>query len=109
MSRRPKRAVFVIVALALLYEGSAPRATHAQSPVCGFPAGYPGDLAPAASIAARATRIAAGDPFFGQDSNQWGEWIADVERPAEHLRGRYQLALEEARTLMRLGCGTAGR
>jgi len=330
MSRRPKRAVFVIVALALLYEGSAPRATHAQSPVCGFPAGYPGDLAPAASIAAwmaaratavglppelpvmaslvesglqnlnfgdadsvgffqmrvgvwnkgiyagypanpdlqvkwfldratavlgdamlhggrellnqpdefgkwidaalrsragrgryqlrlddarqliaagralagswpfdgstpaddapratitawlatralaaglpgelpvmaalvesglrnlpaegsdaagyfamrvsiwntgpyagfpekpelqvkwfidqanaaRATRIAAGDPFFGQDSNQWGEWIADVERPAEHLRGRYQLALEEARTLMLLGCGTAGR
>lgn len=61
MSRRPKRAVFVIVALALLYEGSAPRAAHAQSPVCGFPAGYPGELAPAASIAAwmaaRATAV----------------------------------------------------
>ena len=54
---------------------------------------------------ARAQRIAAGDVYFGQDPNQFGEWIADVERPAEHLRGRYQLALEEARTLMRLGCG----
>jgi hypothetical protein len=58
------------------------------------------------AIAARARRIAAGDPFFAQDPAQWGEWIADVERPAEHLRGRYQLVLEEARTLMRLGCGT---
>jgi hypothetical protein len=54
--------------------------------------------------AARASRIAAGADFFGSDPAQWGEWIADVERPAEHLRGRYQLKLEEARVLMRSGC-----
>lgn len=52
MSIRPKRAVFVIVAVAALGDASAPRAAQAQSSVCAFPAGYPGDLAPAASIAA---------------------------------------------------------
>ena len=36
------------------------------------------------------------------DPQRWGEWIADVERPAEADRGRYQLRLEEARSLM---CG----
>jgi hypothetical protein len=28
------------------------------------------------------------------------EWIADAERPAEQFRGRYQLRLEEARSLI---------
>jgi hypothetical protein len=36
------------------------------------------------------------------DPQRWGEWIADVERPAEADRGRYQLRLEEARSLI---CG----
>jgi hypothetical protein len=58
----------------------------------------------AASV--RAARIAAGEPFFGADPQKWGEWIADVERPAEHLRGQYQLRLEEARMLMEAGCMT---
>jgi hypothetical protein len=40
------------------------------------------------------------DPTFGDDPDQWGEWIADVERPPEHLRGRYQLRLREARQLI---------
>ena len=31
-------------------------------------------------------------------------WIADVERPAEADRGRYQLRLEDARQLMVVGC-----
>jgi cell wall-associated NlpC family hydrolase/uncharacterized membrane protein YgcG len=31
----------------------------------------------------------------------YGEWIADVERPAAQYRGRYQLRLEEARELLR--------
>ena len=31
---------------------------------------------------------------------QYGEWIADVERPAEQYRGRYQLRLSEARELL---------
>jgi hypothetical protein len=27
------------------------------------------------------------------DPSAWGEWIADVERPAEEYRGRYQPSL----------------
>ncbi len=34
------------------------------------------------------------------DPNQFGEWIADVERPAEQYRGRYQLKLDEANRLL---------
>ena len=30
------------------------------------------------------------------DPNQFGEWIADVERPAEQYRGRYQLKLDDS-------------
>jgi hypothetical protein len=37
------------------------------------------------------------------DPNQYGEWIADVERPAEQYRGRYQLRLSEARALLAAG------
>jgi hypothetical protein len=46
-------------------------------------------------------RIAAGDAGFGKDPSGWGEWIADVERPAEQYRGRYQLRLAEAQRLLR--------
>jgi hypothetical protein len=35
------------------------------------------------------------------DPRQYGEWIADVERPAAQYRGRYQLQLDEARALLR--------
>ena len=49
-------------------------------------------------------RIAEGNLFFGSDPSKWGDWIADVERPAEADRGRYQLRLEEARQLMVVGC-----
>jgi hypothetical protein len=35
------------------------------------------------------------------DPSGYGEWIADVERPAEQYRGRYQERLEEARQLLR--------
>ena len=56
------------------------------------------------ALAAKIQRIADGDPFFGSDSSQYGEWIADVERPAAMFRGRYQLRLEEARLLMTSGC-----
>ena len=34
------------------------------------------------------------------DPNQYGEWIADVQRPAEQFRGRYQLRLDDARDLL---------
>ena len=43
-------------------------------------------------------RVAAGEPI--DDPNSFGEWIADVERPAEQYRGRYQLKLGEANHLL---------
>jgi hypothetical protein len=58
------------------------------------------------AIATRAARIVDGSAFFGSDPQQYGEWIADVERPAEEFRGRYQLRLDEARALMQAGCST---
>jgi hypothetical protein len=36
------------------------------------------------------TALAAPEQF-GKDPSSWGEWIADVERPAEQFRSRYQL------------------
>ena len=76
----------------------------------GAYAGYPED--PALQVkwfldqaqSVRAARVAAGDADFGGSPSQWGEWIADVERPAEQYRGRYQLRLEEAQALIATGC-----
>jgi hypothetical protein len=48
--------------------------------------------------AVKGARVAAGQPI--DDPNSYGEWIADVERPAEQYRGRYQLRLDEARALL---------
>jgi hypothetical protein len=53
------------------------------------------------AIAVKMQRYARGLADFGADPNSWGEWIADVERPAEQVRGRYQLRLEEARSLLK--------
>jgi hypothetical protein len=44
--------------------------------------------------AVKAQRVAAGKPV--DDPAQYGDWIADIERPAEQFRGRYQLRLEDA-------------
>ena len=44
------------------------------------------------------------DPGYGASEARWGEWVADVERPAEQFRGRYQLRLGEARALIGAGC-----
>jgi hypothetical protein len=52
------------------------------------------------ALAVKKQRIAAGDANFGQDPSKWGQWIADVERPAEQFRGRYQLRLDQARDLV---------
>jgi cell wall-associated NlpC family hydrolase len=52
------------------------------------------------ALAVKRRRIAAGDVHFGKDPSKWGEWIADVERPAAQYRGRYQLRLGEARGLL---------
>jgi hypothetical protein len=53
------------------------------------------------ALAHKKQQLARGDADFGKDPSTWGEWIADVERPAEQYRGRYQLRLEEARRLLR--------
>lgn len=52
------------------------------------------------ALALRARRIEQGFADFGQDPKSWGTWIADVERPAEQYRGRYQLRLDEARHML---------
>jgi hypothetical protein len=41
------------------------------------------------------------------DSSQWGEWIADVEKPDPRYRGRYQLQLSNAQALIVDGCAAA--
>jgi hypothetical protein len=56
------------------------------------------------ALEVRAERIAAGNLAFGNDPLQWGEWVADVERPADQFRGRYQLRLGDARKLIELAC-----
>ncbi len=45
----------------------------------------------------KSQRVAQGLPV---DPRHYGEWIADVQRPAEEYRGRYQLRLREARELL---------
>jgi cell wall-associated NlpC family hydrolase len=46
-------------------------------------------------------RIAAGKPV--DDPRQYGDWIADVERPAEQYRGRYQEHYDAAHALLDAG------
>jgi hypothetical protein len=54
--------------------------------------------------AARQRAVAAGNTAYGVDSSTWGAWAADVQRPAEQYRGRYQLRLDDARSLTAAGC-----
>jgi hypothetical protein len=49
----------------------------------------------------RKQRIAAGQAASLNDPSQYGNWVADVERPAAEYRGRYQLRLGQARSLLR--------
>ena len=51
--------------------------------------------------AVKKQRIARGQSVT--DPNQFGDWIADVERPAAQYRGRYQLRLAEANGLLARG------
>ena len=44
-------------------------------------------------------RVSRGQPI--DDPSQYGEWIADVERPAEQYRDRYQHRLDEANNLLK--------
>jgi cell wall-associated NlpC family hydrolase len=56
------------------------------------------------AVAVKAQRVAGGKPV--DDPGSYGDWIADVERPAAQYRGRYQLRLEEARGLLKAGAGS---
>ena len=58
------------------------------------------------AVALRDARRAGGDATFGEDPDGWGEWIADVERPYQAYRGRYQTQLQAARALLALPAGT---
>jgi hypothetical protein len=53
------------------------------------------------ATALKATRLREGYSGFGTDPHKWGEWIADIERPAAQYRYRYQLQLDAARQLLR--------
>jgi hypothetical protein len=52
----------------------------------------------------KAQRIARGQPI---GPAHYGDWIADVERPAAQYRGRYQLQLDQARELLPHGADRA--
>jgi hypothetical protein len=55
---------------------------------------------------AHAVREANPDLYRG--AANFGNWVADIERPAEQYRGRYQLQLERARELIRAGGAVDG-
>jgi hypothetical protein len=57
--------------------------------------------------AVKRQRLARGLPV--DDPRQYGEWIADIERPAAQYRGRYQLRLDEARALLQHALERGGR
>jgi cell wall-associated NlpC family hydrolase len=60
------------------------------------------------AVTVKKQRLAAGKSVT--DPSQFGEWIADIERPAAQYRGRYQLRLSEARELFgQVEVPTAGR
>ena len=52
------------------------------------------------ALAVKRKAIASGNPDFGRDPSHYGDWIADIERPLEAYRGRYQLRLGQARDLL---------
>jgi cell wall-associated NlpC family hydrolase len=58
------------------------------------------------AAAVKQQRIAAGRPV--NDPGSYGDWIADVERPAAQYRGRYQLRLDDARSLLQQGAKSGG-
>jgi hypothetical protein len=59
------------------------------------------------AVAAKRQRIAQGLPI--DDPQHYGDWIADVERPAAQYRGRYQLKLAEAQNLLKTAGAPSGQ
>lgn len=56
------------------------------------------------AISVRNSYIAKGKPDPAASETTYGVWIADIERPAERYRGRYQLRLKDARDLITQSC-----
>jgi hypothetical protein len=56
----------------------------------------------ATSVRAYYVSKGKGDPAASEST--YGVWIADIERPAEQYRGRYQTRLAEAQTLIAKTC-----
>jgi hypothetical protein len=69
-----------------------------QGEYAGYPGNPPLQLKWFVDYAIRAT------PANPADASGWGEWIANVERPAAQYRGRYQPKLPEAQWLIAAGC-----
>lgn len=56
----------------------------------------------------RQRAIAQGDAAFGTDPSGFGEWVADIERPAPRNRDGYQPFLDDADALLNGSCRPAG-
>ena len=56
------------------------------------------------AVAVRQRAIAEGDEDFGEDSEGYGLWIADVERPAPENRDGYQPYYDDAEALLNRSC-----
>jgi cell wall-associated NlpC family hydrolase len=72
----------------------------------GAYAGYPND--PALQVKwfidqALAVKSQMPERHFGSNPANYGEWIDEIERPAEEYRGRYQLQLNAAQELLGKG------
>jgi cell wall-associated NlpC family hydrolase len=52
------------------------------------------------ALAVKAKHLADGEADFGHDPSTYGNWVADIEVPYEPYRGRYQLRLEDAQSLL---------
>jgi Novel STAND NTPase 1 len=52
------------------------------------------------AISVRSAWVTAGDRNFGSDPRKYGVWAADIGRPNPVYRGRFQLRLDEARSLL---------
>jgi hypothetical protein len=75
----------------------------------GAYAGYPND--PALQLKwfiDHALAVREQEPALAQSPSSWGDWVADVERPAPAFRYRYQLQLGAAQELLRGGAPSAG-
>jgi len=101
------------LAAAILSLGLSPllvSAPAAAAQECSSPALCPGDDASQVATAnwmagaARARGVPAGRPDPAASELRYGEWAADILRPPAQYRGRYQLRLSEARSLILPAC-----